>query len=188
MFKQIRPAVTFLALATLLTGVVYPLTVTAIAQLAFAEQANGSLVTDSTGQVRGSHLLAQAFAGEQWFQSRPSAVDYAASASGGSNLAPSNPAFRERISAAASVWQEGATAPVPMALVTSSASGLDPDLPPAAARYQVQRIAAARGIPPAQVEQMILRLTRTPLIGPPTVNVLALNQALADNLSVNPSE
>ena len=93
MLKQLRPAVSLLALLTLLTGVVYPLTVTGIAQLAFPAQANGSLVKDAKGEVRGSALLAQPFSGAEWFQSRPSAAGFATVASGASNLAPSNPAL-----------------------------------------------------------------------------------------------
>lgn len=181
MFKYIRPAVSMLAFMTLLTGVAYPLAVTAVAQLLFPDQANGSLIHDANGQVRGSSLLAQDFNGDQWFQPRPSAIAFAADASGASNLAPSNPALRERIAQSTRDWHERTSGPVPMALVTTSASGLDPDLPPAAARYQVARIAAARGMALAELERLIVQHTRAPLVGPETVNVLALNLALINN-------
>lgn len=181
MFKHIRPAVSMLAFMTLLTGVVYPLGVTAVAQLVFPDQANGSLIRDAAGQVRGSSLLAQDFTGDLWFQPRPSAVAFTADASGASNLAPSNPALRERIAKDVQSWKTTDTDAVPMALVTTSASGLDPDLPPAAARYQVARIAAARELSPVTLEQLIVQHTRAPLVGPETVNVLALNLALVDN-------
>ena len=188
MFKHLRPAACMLACMTLITGVIYPLSVTAVAQLAFPEQANGSLVRDASGQVRGSTLLAQSFTGDQWFQPRPSAVDYTADASGASNLAPSNPALSERIALASTRWQNDATGPVPMALVTTSASGLDPDLPPAAAHYQVKRIATARGLPAAELEELIVQHTQSPLVGPQTVNVLALNLALINNSANEPIE
>ena len=181
MFTQLRPALSLLAIMTLITGVAYPLTVTGIGQLAFPAQANGSLVLDAAGQVRGSRLLAQAFEGAQWFQPRPSAAAFATVASGASNLAPSNPLLAERIAAQVRVLGREGQGPVPMALVTTSGSGLDPDLAPAAARYQLARIARARGLPPERLEALIEQHTRRPLVGPAVVNVLALNQALAEN-------
>lgn len=181
MLKQLRPAVSLLALLTLLTGVVYPLTVTGIAQLAFPAQANGSLVKDAKGEVRGSALLAQQFSGAEWFQSRPSAAGFATVASGASNLAPSNPALAERIAQDAQRLVGEGVAPVPMQLVTTSGSGLDPHLSPAAARWQIARVAAARGIPANNLERLVEQHTERPLVGPAVVNVLALNLALADN-------
>jgi K+-transporting ATPase ATPase C chain len=181
MFKQLRPAVTVLAFMTLITGVLYPLAVTAVAQLALPAQANGSLLHNAQGEVLGSALLAQPVAGAEWFQARPSAADYASVPSGASNLAPSNPALAARIAEDAQRWQGEGQGAVPMELVTTSASGLDPHLSPAAARYQVARIAAARGIAASRLEQLIEQHVQTPLVGPAVVNVLALNLALADN-------
>ena len=181
MFKQIRPAISVLALMTLIAGVAYPLAVTAIAHAVFPAQANGSLIRDAEGAVRGSALLAQRFDGAQWFQPRPSAADYATVASGASNLAPSNPALTERISKDAQRLVGEGVSPVPMELVTTSASGLDPHLSPAAARWQIARIAAARSIPANNLERLIDQHTERPLVGPAVVNVLALNLALADN-------
>lgn len=184
MFKQIRPALSVLAFMTLVTGVAYPLAVTGIAQLAFPEQANGSLITDAKGEVRGSRLLAQNFEGTQWFQPRPSAAGFATVSSGASNLAPSNPALAERIAKDAQRLQGEGQGPVPMQLVTTSASGLDPHLSPAAARFQIARIASARGILAGSLERLIEQHVEQPLLGPAVVNVLALNLALADNRAI----
>lgn len=181
MFKQLRPALSVLAFMTLITGVIYPLTITGIAQLAFPEQANGSLVRDARGEVRGSTLLAQNFEGAEWFQPRPSAAAYATVASGASNLAPSNPALAERIAKDAQRLAGEGVSPVPMQLVTTSGSGLDPHLSPAAVHWQAARVAAARGMSLASVERLIEQSTERPLVGPAVVNVLALNMALADN-------
>ena len=181
MFKQLRPAVSLLALMTLITGVAYPLAVTGVTQLAFPEQANGSLVRDAQGNVLGSALLAQPFGGDQWFQPRPSAAAFATVASGASNLAPSNPALAERIAEDAQRLAGEGVAPVPLQLVTTSGSGLDPHLSPAAARWQISRIAEARGIPANALERLVEQHTERPLVGPAVVNVLALNLALADN-------
>ncbi|WP_263146750.1 potassium-transporting ATPase subunit KdpC [Pseudomonas sp. RIT-PI-AD] len=187
MFEHFRPAFCLLALLGLITGVAYPLSVTAIAQLAFPEQANGSLVRDASGRVRGSLLLAQPFEGAEWFQPRPSATGFVTLGSGASNLAPSNPALAQRIATDAQRLGGTRAAPVPLELLTTSGSGLDPHLSPAAARYQVPRIAAARGLPPASLERLIERTLERPLVGPEVVNVLALNRALADNrLSARP--
>jgi len=181
MFKQLRPAISVLAFMTLVTGVVYPLTVTGVAQLAFPAQANGSLITGAKGEVLGSSLLAQPFSGAEWFHPRPSAAGFATVASGASNLAPSNPALAERIAADAQRLQAEGQGAVPMQLVTTSASGLDPHLSPAAAQFQIARIAASRGIPAASLERLIEQHVEKPLVGPAVVNVLALNLALADN-------
>lgn len=181
MLKHLRPAISVLAFMTLITGVVYPLTVTAIAQLAFPEQANGSLVRNQQGDVLGSALLAQPFEGAQWFQPRPSVGGYATVASGASNLAPSNPALAERIAKDAQRLQDEGQGAVPMQLVTTSASGLDPHLSPAAAQFQIARIAAARGIASASLERLVEQHVERPLVGLAVVNVLALNLALVDN-------
>lgn len=179
MLDHIRPAITTLAFMTLLVGVAYPLTVAGFAQLAFPDQAAGSLVRDHAGQVRGSRLIAQAFEGDQWFQPRPSAGDYATVASAASNLAPSNPKLRERIEQASAGLSS--QAPVPMQLVTTSGSGLDPHLSPEAAAWQVPRIARARGLSQAELLRLLEAHTERPLFGPAVVNVLALNLALVDN-------
>lgn len=181
MIKQLRPAVSMLALMTLITGVAYPLVVTGVAQVAFPEQATGSLVRDANGQVLGSSLIAQNFEGAEWFQPRPSAGSFATVASGASNMAQSNPALAERIAKDAQrLVGEGST-PVPLQLVTTSGSGLDPHLSPDAARWQVARIAAARHLPSDSLERLITQHTERSLVGPDVVNVLALNLALADN-------
>jgi len=181
MFTQLRPALGVLAFMTLLTGVAYPLAVTGVAQVAFPSQANGSLLRDSSGAVRGSLLLAQPFEGAEWFQPRPSAGNYATVASAASNLAPSNPALAARIAdTVGRGWLPGQPR-VPMALVTTSASGLDPHLPPAAARYQVARVAKARGLPEERLLRLVEQHVQRSPVGPAVVNVLALNQALADN-------
>ena len=179
MFEHFRPAITTLAFMTLLVGVAYPLSVTGVAHLAFPDQAAGSLVRDDTGQVRGSRLIAQAFDGDQWFQSRPSAADYATVASGASNLSAGNPKLFARIEQA-SAGLAGDT-PVPMQLVTTSGSGLDPHLSPEAATWQVPRIAQARGLDEAELLRLVEAHTERPLFGPALVNVLALNLALVDN-------
>ena len=183
MLNSIRPAIATLALMTLLTGVAYPLAVTGVAHLAFPDQAAGSLVRDNAGQVRGSRLVAQAFDGDQWFQPRPSAGDYATVASAASNLAPSNPKLRERIEQASA--KLSSQAPVPMQLLTTSGSGIDPHLSPEAAAWQIPRIAQARGLPEVELLRLVEAHTERSLFGPAVVNVLALNLALADNPSTS---
>ncbi|WP_369987283.1 potassium-transporting ATPase subunit KdpC [Pseudomonas xanthosomatis] len=178
MSTYVRPALSLVLLMTLVTGALYPLAVTGIAQLAFPEQANGSLVRDARGQVRGSALIAQEFKGDGWFQSRPSAGAYATVASGASNLAPSNPALAERVKSDAASLYQAQQGPVPQALLSTSGSGLDPHLPPAAIAYQLPRVAAARQVSEARLQDLVDEATLHPLIGPPVVNVLALNQAL----------
>lgn len=182
MMTLLRPALSLLVLMTLITGVVYPLAVTALAQVAFPGQANGSLVRDAQGQVRGSALIAQDFQGDGWFHVRPSAGNYATVASSASNLAPSNPVLAERIKGEAAMLYQASLGPVPLALLTTSGSGLDPHLPPEAVAYQIPRVAAARQMSVARLQAMLEEATLHPLIGPPVVNVLVLNQAL-DNLS-----
>lgn len=178
MTAYVRPALSLVLLMTVVTGALYPLAVTGIAQVAFPEQANGSLVRDDRGQVRGSALIAQEFKGDGWFQSRPSAGAYATVASGASNLAPSNPALAERVKTDASVQYQAQQGPVPQALLTTSGSGLDPHLPPEAIAYQLPRVAAARQVSEERLQALVNEATLRPLVGPPVVNVLALNHAL----------
>lgn len=180
---QARPAVVLLLAFTLLLGLAYPLAVTGIAQALFPVQANGSLVTRD-GVVVGSALIGQGFAGPGYFHGRPSAAGagYDGLASGGSNLAPTARELADRIAAAvAALRAEGVSGPIPADAVTASGSGLDPDVSPAYAILQVPRVAAARGLPEADVRALVLRTAREPflgLIGEPRVNVLALNLAL----------
>lgn len=178
MSNVIRPAVSLILLMSLVTGVAYPLVVTGVAQVAFADQANGSLLRDDQGRVRGSALIAQPFTGEQWFQPRPSAGAFATVASGASNLAPSNPALATRITDEAARLAVPGQGDVPLALLTTSGSGLDPHLSPEAASWQVARVAAARQLPRDQVQALVEANTRRPLIGPPVVNVMTLNMSL----------
>jgi len=178
MSSVLRPAMSLIVLMTLITGVAYPLVVTGVAQVAFPEQANGSLVYDDQEKVRGSELIAQAFTGQEWFHLRPSAGAFATVASGASNLSPSNPALATRIAEDALKEKVDHQGPVPLNLLTTSGSGLDPHLSPAAAQYQVARVAAARHLSVETVQQLVVANTYSPLIGPPVVNVLALNQSL----------
>lgn len=186
--QQFRPALVALLALTALTGLVYPLVVTGLAQALFPHQAGGSLIVED-GQVRGSALIGQAFADDpRWFWSRPSASapfpDNAA-ASGGSNLGPTNPALVAAVQAridALRAADPGNTAPVPVDLVTASASGLDPHISPAAAAWQAARVARARGLAPERVQALIVRFTEDRslgVLGEARVNVLQLNLALA---------
>ena len=174
----LRPALSLMLLMTAITGVIYPLTVTGIAQLAFPEQANGSLVRDADGKVRGSSLIAQDFVGDAWFHPRPSAGAFATVSSSASNLAPSNPALATRVIDEANKLLVPGQGPVPLALLTTSGSGLDPHLPPEAIAYQLARVAAARNVPVATLRQLLNAHIERPLVGPPVVNVLQLNRAL----------
>ncbi|HEV2105794.1 MAG TPA: potassium-transporting ATPase subunit KdpC [Candidatus Eisenbacteria bacterium] len=186
MRPHVRPALVLLALLTLLTGVIYPLVVTLLAALAFPHQAGGSLVT-AGGRVVGSRLLGQPFDAPRYFWSRPSATapaPYDAAASGGSNAGPLAPALLDSVRARIAALRAAdstATGPVPVDLVTASGSGLDPDISPAAAEFQVPRVARARGMSPDAVRALVARATlpRTfGILGEPRVNVLALNLAL----------
>lgn len=180
MKKQIFIAVLYTAVTAVLLGIVYPLAVTVIAQLVFRDKANGQLITQN-GAIAGSHLIGQPFTGPGFFHSRPSAAGtgYDASASSGSNLAPTNKALVDRISA--SVAAENATAPIPIDLVTASASGLDPDITPASALYQVPRVARERHLSEDKLRASV-QAHITPrqfgILGEPRVNVLELNLAL----------
>ena len=182
----IRPALVLFALLSALTGLVYPLAVTGAAKALFPSQAAGSLVVRN-GSAVGSSLIGQNFSDPKHFWGRPSATGpqpYNASASGGSNLGPLNPALADAVKArieALRTVDPGNTAGVPVDLVTASASGLDPDISPAAALYQAARVARVRGLPPEQVKALVASHTQAPLwgwLGEPRVNVLALNLAL----------
>ena len=186
MTAYLRPALTSLILFTLITGVAYPLVVTAIAQVLFPFQANGSLIVkDST--VVGSALIGQPFDDPRYFWGRPSATSpfgYNAAASSGSNLSPTNPALVSAVQGrvgALRAADPGNPAPVPVDLVTASGSGLDPHISPAAALYQAPRVARERKLTPDAVRALVERHTEGRfwgLLGEPRVNVLALNLAL----------
>ena len=187
MNSVLRPALVLFALLTLVTGVAYPLVVTGIAKVAFADQAAGSLVTRD-GKVVGSTLIGQTFADPGNFWGRPSATSPMptnAGSSGGSNLGPTNPALVDAVKAriaALRAASPGNTMPVPVDLVTASASGLDPEISVAAADYQVPRVAAARHLPVERVAALVQTQSRGRVLGflgEPRVNVLALNLALA---------
>jgi potassium-transporting ATPase KdpC subunit len=182
----LRPALTLLAMMTILTGVVYPAAVTAVAQVAFPYQANGSVIVQN-GQAVGSELIGQNFDGPQYFWGRLSAtggVAYNGAASSGSNYGPTNPALTEMAQARVAALQAADPtnpAPIPVDLVTASASGLDPHISPAAAAYQVARVAQERGLDEAAVRELVAQHTegRTfGILGEPRVNVLALNLVL----------
>jgi K+-transporting ATPase ATPase C chain len=191
MKEHLRPALSIFLLLTLLTGVVYPLLVTVIARAAFPHQAGGSIVARD-GQPVGSELIGQPFADPQYFWSRPSAtspVPYNAAASTGSNLGPTNPAQLDAVQARVAAIRRAdpdQNGPIPADLVTASASGLDPHISPAAAEYQVSRVAQARQLPADEVRRLVAAHTtgRTlGVLGEPRVNVLLLNLALDESAS-----
>jgi len=184
MLSHLRPAIVSSVLFMGLLGLAYPLAVTGVAQAAFPAQANGSLVKDAKGTVIGSSLIAQAFAKPEYLHPRPSAAGngYDASASSGSNMGPLNDKLIEREKTdAAALRAENPGVPIPADAVTTSGSGLDPDVSPANARFQAPRVAKARGAPVGEVLAVIDAHTTAPLlgfIGQPAVNVLAVNRAL----------
>jgi K+-transporting ATPase ATPase C chain len=175
--QSIRALIVF----TLVTGVVYPLVVTGIAQVAFKDQANGSLILQG-GKVVGSSLISQAFSDPKYFWSRPSATSpmpYNGASSSGSNQGPTNPALTEAVESR--IKDLGGQTPVPADLVTASGSGLDPHISPAAAEYQIGRIAKTRGMPGEQLRGLVQKYTegrQLGVLGEPRVNVLELNLAL----------
>jgi K+-transporting ATPase ATPase C chain len=194
MLKEFRPAIMMVILFTLLTGIVYPLAMTGIAQVVFPWQANGSLI-EKDGKVVGSALIGQVFADDKYFHGRPSATNdtdpndstktvdapYNAQNSMGSNLGPTSKALVDRVTAAAEKLKAENNKPVPVDLVTTSASGLDPDITPAAAAFQVPRVAKARKMSEAAVADLVANHTEGRAfgaIGEAHVNVLALNLAL----------
>jgi potassium-transporting ATPase KdpC subunit len=187
--RQLWPAVGLTLALTLITGILYPLVITAIAQVAFPSQANGSLVTTADGRVVGSRLIAQGFTEPQYFWGRLSAAGedgYDANASGGSNLGPTNSTLIDRVEAdVARMRAAHGDDPVPGDLVTTSASGLDPHISPAAAEYQVERVANARDMDPDELRAIVAAHTEQPLLGflgRPRVNVLELNLDLDGRL------
>jgi K+-transporting ATPase ATPase C chain len=183
MNSQLRPAVTSFLMLTLITGGIYPLAVTAIAQLIAPSQANGSLVIRN-GTIRGSLLIAQPFTESKYFWPRPSACNYDGSASAGSNQAASNPALieaRQLRSHALASANPGQSAPPPGDLLAASGSGLDPDITLEAAFFQIPRVAASRGMAPEAVRAIVDRHIQPRtlgILGEPRINVLTLNLAL----------
>jgi potassium-transporting ATPase KdpC subunit len=195
MLREIRPAIVVLVILTAITGLAYPLAMTGIAQVLFPSQSQGSLV-ESDGKVVGSALIGQQFTEDKYFHGRPSAttapdpkdptktvpVPYNAANSGGSNLGPSNKALVDRVQGDIdTLKKENPSASVPIDLVTTSASGLDPDISPEAALFQVPRIAKARNLPENRIRELVADNTKGRLfgfLGEPRVNVLMLNLAL----------
>jgi K+-transporting ATPase ATPase C chain len=186
MWKELKPALLLFIVLSLITGLVYPFLVTGIAQGLFPRQANGSLIEQS-GKALGSELIGQPFGAPKYFWSRPSASSpypYNASSSSGSNQGPLNPALTDAVAAHVKALRDADPdnkAPVPADLVTASASGLDPHISPAAAEYQLARVAKARKLDPQKVRALVAEATETRqlgFLGEPRVNVLKLNLAL----------
>lgn len=195
MLKEIRPALVVLIGLTVITGLIYPLAITGIAGVAFPDQAQGSLI-EQNGKVIGSSLIGQVFTDAKYFHGRPSATNapdpkdstktidapYNAVNSMGSNLGPTSKALADRIKGDVDTLKaENVSAPVPVDLVTTSGSGLDPDISPEAAQFQVPRVAKARGLPEGRVRDLVARQVQgrtLGLLGEPRVNVLRLNLAL----------
>jgi len=186
MSKYLRPAIVSLVLLSAVTGVVYPIVITGVAQVIFPRQASGSLIIKD-GKAVGSELIGQPFDDPKYFWGRPSATTpfaYNAGASTGSNQGPTNPALKKAVQDRVDTLRaadSGNTSPIPVDLVTASGSGLDPDISPAAAMYQVHRVAKARGLDEAAVRQLVeqrIEGRQFGFLGEPRVNVLTLNLAL----------
>lgn len=186
MLKELKPALLMLLVLTVLTGIIYPLAVTGVAQALFPRQANGSLI-EKDGKVVGSALIGQPFTGPHYFNGRPSATaptPYNAANSGASNLAPSAKALVDGVAervASVKAANPGETGPMPADLVTTSASGLDPHISPAAAAFQIKRVANLRHAPHEEVRKLVAEHTSARtlgVLGEPAVNVLTLNLAL----------
>lgn len=191
MFSQLRPALLMTLVLTALTGILYPLAITAISQLLFQHTANGSLVTRN-GTVVGSKLIAQSFTKPEYFHPRPSAAGsngYDATASGGSNLGPTNPDLANRLQKGAAAYRvdTGSAVPIPADAITTSGSGLDPEISPANALRQVNRVARARHTGPDRIRSLLeqqIQGRQFGLLGEPRVNVLELNLALDQHFPV----
>lgn len=186
MLKEIRPAIISFAVLTVVTGILYPLAVTGIAQTVMPEQANGSLILKD-GKPIGSALIGQSFSDPKYFWGRPSATSPMpnnGAASSGSNLGPTNPALKDAVALRVKALRDadpGNTAPIPVDLVTASGSGLDPHISPAAAEYQMARIARVRGLNQEALRELVAQHTEPRqfgVLGEPRVNVLQLNLAL----------
>lgn len=180
MARNVYSAIVLFVMLSLVTGGLYPLIVTLVAQGFFTRQANGSLVHEN-GIIVGSELIGQEFSSEKYFWGRPSAASYNGAASSGSNLGPTNPALADNVRAAAEKFGATSEKLVPVDLVTSSGSGLDPDITPAAAYYQIPRVAKVRGISEDKVRRLVDSTTRDRtlgILGEKRVNVLELNRAL----------
>lgn len=187
MYTHLKPALLMLLVWTVLTGVAYPLVVTGMAQVIFPGKANGSLIKDAQGKALGSELIGQPFSDPKHFWGRPSATSpypYNAGASSGSNLGPTNPALADAVQSRIQTLKEadpGNPLPIPVDLVTASGSGLDPHISPAAAEYQINRVAKARNMNVAKVRELVEEYTESRqwwMFGEPRVNVLGLNLAL----------
>ncbi len=181
MKENLITAVRMTIATTILLGIIYPLAVTGLAQILFPDKANGQLI-EANGKIIGSRIIGQAFSGPGYFHSRPSAVGYDATNSNGSQWGPTNKKLIDRVKGdVTTLHGENPNVPVPVDLVTASASGLDPDITPAAAEFQIHRVAAERKMPEADVTRLVSEHTtgRTwGLLGEPRVNVLELNLAL----------